>query len=133
MTIQREHLPAIRDDINAALAAVAAKHGLTLHLGSISFDANSFTGKLHGAVAGFDPRRRDWQQLAALADLDPTWLDATVQYAKRTFVIAGMDSGRAGFKVCLKDPVTGKEFTAKATDFKRGATLVRPAPTTVAA
>ena len=40
--INKSTLPSIRADINAALAAVAAKHGLVMSIGNIRFTEDSF-------------------------------------------------------------------------------------------
>lgn len=45
-TFDRSNLEQIRREINNALAAITAKHGLDISLGSISFNAASFTTKL---------------------------------------------------------------------------------------
>lgn len=54
-TLDRDLLKALRVDIDAALAAVAQKHGVkTLRTGNATFDpgAGSFTFKLEGVVEG---------------------------------------------------------------------------------
>ena len=43
-------LKMLRDEINAALAPVAAKHGIDLHAGNGTFGLANFTLKLNGAV-----------------------------------------------------------------------------------
>lgn len=50
MTFTKENLSTIRADLNIALAEVAAKHGITLDIGNISFNENSFTAKLSAAI-----------------------------------------------------------------------------------
>lgn len=50
-TFDRANLKTIRADLEAALAAVSAKHGIALSTGSISFNANSFTTKVTAVVA----------------------------------------------------------------------------------
>lgn len=52
----KSNLKAVRADLNAALATVAAKHGITLNVGNITFRADSFSTKLtaitNNATAG---------------------------------------------------------------------------------
>jgi hypothetical protein len=50
--ITKPQLAAIRADINAALAAVAKKHGVDFNLGNIRFTPETFSGKLTGTVRG---------------------------------------------------------------------------------
>jgi hypothetical protein len=49
-SFDKKNLGTIREDITNALKAVEQKHGMKLALGSIRFDANTFSGKLTGAV-----------------------------------------------------------------------------------
>lgn len=65
-TFDRANLKTIRADLEAALAAVSAKHGIALSTGSISFNANSFTTKVTAVVANtatgatVDPQEVKW-------------------------------------------------------------------------
>lgn len=54
-TFDRENLPLVRADIDAALKAVTEKHGITLRLGNITFDPSgaSFTASLQGRAGDF--------------------------------------------------------------------------------
>lgn len=54
-TFDKANLKALRPEIDAALAVVAARHGITLTLGNIGFDPGgaSFTAKLMGQAASF--------------------------------------------------------------------------------
>jgi len=47
----KTNLKTLRADIDAALAKVAADHGIDLQLGKISFDATSFSAPLKATVA----------------------------------------------------------------------------------
>jgi hypothetical protein len=46
-TLSKEQLNAIREDINIVLKTVGDKYKMDISLGSISYQADSFTGKLH--------------------------------------------------------------------------------------
>ena len=48
--ITRDTIKTIRKDLDAALATVATKHGLTLATERISFTADNFTAKVTGAT-----------------------------------------------------------------------------------
>lgn len=50
--INKSTLPSIRAEINAALQAVGAKHGLNFSLGNIRFTDTTFSGKLEAAAVG---------------------------------------------------------------------------------
>jgi len=49
-SFDKQNLKQIRADIDAALKAVEDKYGMKVSLGSIRFDANTFSGKLTAAV-----------------------------------------------------------------------------------
>lgn len=59
-TFDRANLQALRPEIDAALAAVAQKHGIELRLGNISFDptGTSFTSKIEGKAGAFGETKR---------------------------------------------------------------------------
>lgn len=46
-----QNLRALRTDLDAALAAVCAKHGITLSVGKMTYSANEFTARLTGNTA----------------------------------------------------------------------------------
>jgi hypothetical protein len=47
-TITKSNIATIRSDVEAALAAVAKKHGLTITVGRITYDDSSFRCKVEG-------------------------------------------------------------------------------------
>lgn len=133
MKLSKGILPTIRHDIDAALAAVAAKHGLTFDMGTIRFTENSFSAKLTANVAGFKPEANDFTQYAPSLDLDPTWLGATVRYANRNFEVTGLQLGRGAAKVTVRDMGNDKPYLIKVDLFRLQAKLVSLAPGVTAA
>lgn len=53
-TFNKQNLATIRKDIDAALAEVAAKHGITLGLGTITFSGDTFSTKLTAMIKDGD-------------------------------------------------------------------------------
>lgn len=53
-SFNKQNLPSIRADINEALAAVAAKHGIVLSLDNISFTESTFSSKINAAIVSGD-------------------------------------------------------------------------------
>ena len=49
-TFDRANLKKLRDDIDAAIAAVGSAHGISLTLGSARFSSNNVTMKLEGSI-----------------------------------------------------------------------------------
>lgn len=82
--LDREALRAIVADINAALAPVAAKHGIALNVGRSVFTASSATIKVEAAVrgAGADAdasardlkAAQDWEGWHSILGLQKEWL-----------------------------------------------------------
>ncbi len=50
MSITRNSVKSLRNDIDAALAAVGAKHGVSIHAGNARFDSNTVSFKLEAKV-----------------------------------------------------------------------------------
>lgn len=67
-TFTKQNLPQLRADIDAALAAVAAKHGIKLQTGNISFNPNEATIKLMASAEG--AAEHNLQMLRQFAKLD---------------------------------------------------------------
>lgn len=68
-------LNTLRPEIQAALDAVAAKHGITLKLGNIGFsaDGGSFTSKVEGKVEAIanEAEKARFRETAAMFGYDP--------------------------------------------------------------
>lgn len=74
-TFDKQNLAALRVDIQAALDAVAAKHGISLQLKNISFDPTrtSFRAPIEGETAGAaDVERNQAVSLAKAYGVDAT-------------------------------------------------------------
>ncbi len=52
MALTKSQVSQIRSDLNAAMLAVATKHGIDFNLGNIRFSEDSFSGKLSAVVRG---------------------------------------------------------------------------------
>ena len=109
--ITKQVLQALRADVNEALKAVAAKHGLGLELGNATFDPRAGIAKFVMLVAAPSASgatdhatvkaEAEWKELASLYRLDPKWLGASgVRPATgATFKVLGLVSSRAKFPV----------------------------------
>lgn len=72
-SFEKQTFTFLRAEIDAALNAVAAKHGITLKIGNISFDAGKFSTKLEGKCeASGDQEQKMAIQMARLYDIDAT-------------------------------------------------------------
>lgn len=86
-TLNRDVIRDLRTEINAALAAVAAKHGLSMNAGNCSFTSTSATLKLEISTISATGEVIS-KTLAALRS-NAKWLGLTDDHLNATFQIAG--------------------------------------------
>jgi hypothetical protein len=98
-TINRNVLTAIRADLDAAIAAVAAKHGVSMKTGSARFSSAAATMKVEIATISATGEvisktiaalRANYKYLGLTED----HLNATFSIAGRTYKLAGYNSRR---------------------------------------
>jgi hypothetical protein len=112
-------LNVLRQDINAALTAVAAKHGITLAAGNISFTPTTCTIKVEAAVTNPETGRaasREEDNFVALAGfygLAPTDLGRQVSLSGQTYEIVGLKPKAHKRPVLLKS-ASGRMVVADA-------------------
>ena len=94
--ISRSLLSTLREEINSALAPVAAKHGITLHAGNASYTSTSFTFKLEG-------RGKSAEGKPMLSELEKRSLVMEINHPSVT------EENVAGFQ--FKDTRTGRTQT----------------------
>lgn len=114
----KQNLATIRKDIDAALAEVAAKHGITLGIGNISFTDTSFTTKLtamikDGNVATDDTMSakqmtwaKDFKLYASLYGMKAEDLGKKVTIGSTEYVIVGARP-RAKQNIVMRNPNGG--------------------------
>lgn len=72
-SFDKQNLAILRKEIDAALNAVAARHGIELKIGNISFDAGRFGTKLEGkSDSNADQEQKYAINMANLYDIDAT-------------------------------------------------------------
>ena len=83
-------LERVRHEVRKALTEVNETLGITLKIGNIRFDANTFTTKLEGTVTGFDQRSKDWADYCWKFDLEEDWLGQTIESGGEQYKIVGL-------------------------------------------
>lgn len=116
MTIKTaQQLKAIRQDIEAALKAVAEKHGLqTVKVGTMRHDADGFRTALEVQYQGGDTADMKALRLnAPFMGFNQEIAGATIQYGGKILKVTGMKRT----KLVLE--ADGKTYTASIDDVKR--------------
>lgn len=91
----RDACKLLRDEIDAALQAVAKKHGITLKVGNASFDANQINFKLNAMTLGeggevVTPEKKAFIADAHFYGFKAEDLGRTFMSNGKTFTIAGL-------------------------------------------
>lgn len=111
----RQNLAQLRSEIDAALKAVAAKNGISLSLGPISFTAETFKAKVNGGViaTGGTVVTQEAKRLEAEAQFGPLCgrgVGFRFDHAGDTFELTGYASRRGKFPLQAKRLRDGRGF-----------------------
>lgn len=112
MKFTKSVLKAMRQDIDAALAVVAKKHGITLSIGNISFDANSFRTTL-SAKGSEDTNENEQVEFLANAGkigLDNKAYGAIFSSNGSDFEIVGVVPRRRKYPISARKVSNGGSF-----------------------
>lgn len=127
-------LRTLRTDLDAALAAVAKKHGIALGIGNFSYSTidgtartklevavvDKKTAKSAGSSAAVSPKmlqaRKDFKHHAKSYGLEPSWLDRKVFIgrSRMIFQIVGLNPSRPKYCVLIKNEKNGRIEAATA-------------------
>jgi hypothetical protein len=112
--LDKQFLKELRDDIDAALAPLGAKHGLSLKAGNAAFSETTATFKLQVCLktSSGEAITQERQNYIAYADtygLKPEWLDQTFSSESRVFKIVGLLPRRSKNPVLCRTE-NGKEY-----------------------
>mgnify|MGYP003337943511 FL=1 len=94
-TITRDVLNALRADLDAAIAAVAAKHGVSMKTGSARFSSAAATMKVE--IATISATGEVISKTLAALRANYKWLGLTEAHLNATFSIAGHTYKLAGY------------------------------------
>lgn len=133
--LDRTTLRALRASINAALAALASQHGISISVGNASYTDSTAVFKLNlavknpdGTVASRD--REDFIQYASLYGMKPEWLGCTFQSLGKAFKIIGLAPKRRKNPIICQEARTGKNFVFPAHSIVALMTEGSPMPAT---
>ena len=127
--INRDLLKTLRPEIEAALAAIAAQHGVKFKVGNATFDPTlgTFKFNLEGRATGGDaPELIHLRRYAAMYNIDLAWLDRDKMVAGKAYRMTGLKLGsRLGAKITATGP-DGRTYLFKPASFAIAAAPVAP-------
>ena len=107
-SFNKSNLADVRSAINTSLNDVADHFGITLEVGTISFEGSNFTAKLKANIVSEDGvvqtrERKDFTRYAkTLCDLDPDWLDKSYTNNGKSYKITGLKTKATKNKIMLE-------------------------------
>jgi hypothetical protein len=134
MPITRQLLRDIRVDVDAALVAIAKRHGVLLSMGNASFRETDATMKMNitladkatvaavasgGVSAKAAKAEADFKKLAKSYGMEPEWLHTAVSIHGRSMEIAGLLPNRSVNCVLVRG-AKGGEYIASVDDVLQG-------------
>ena len=111
MQITSQSVKALRDEIDAALAAIAEKHGVTIHAGNAKFTNTTIDFKLQVASKG-DDGVAETEERKMLKAMHPDLVDAVV--AGGRFKVIGYKRKARKNPFVAIEQFTGKTFVLPA-------------------
>lgn len=115
----RESLKLLRADIDAALAQVAAKHGIALASARCTFSSDNFKLAVEGATKQASgevntPEAASFNAMAAFYRLKPENLGASVRIEGEEYRISGLRPNAKKRPICLTRVRDGQRIVASA-------------------
>ena len=106
-TFERSNLKDLREDMVAALQAVALKHGVQFTPKGCSFSPTAATFRIEAAVineggVAETKERQDFARYASIYGLKPEWLDKTFVYGAGNYSIVGLATRKSKAPVMAK-------------------------------
>jgi hypothetical protein len=117
-TFNRNNVAQLQNEVKAAIALIAERHGIKIEMGRGSFSANAFTLKVEGAVVTSDGtamtrEAEAFRQLASLYGLRPEDLGRSIPFQGGTANIIGLKSRASRMPIVLQDE-NGKTWKTSA-------------------
>ena len=85
-------LKLLRPEINKSLAELSERFGITLKIGNIRYDDDTFTSKIEASLVGADLKANDWSKHFWRFGMEEGWLGETIEYCGQDYKIVGLKS-----------------------------------------
>ena len=107
-TFERSNLKDLREDMVAALQAVALKHGVQFTPKGCSFSTTAATFRIEAAVindggVAETKERQDFSRYASIYGLKPEWLDQSFRHGSDTYTIIGLATRKSKAPVLARN------------------------------
>jgi hypothetical protein len=136
-TITRPLLRTLRDEINAALAEVGARHGVTLVADNVKFtdmsarfvlSVNLANETVQAQIAsGVDPKiakaEADYKEFCQVCGADPAWLGQRVRVGSGEFKVVGLLPNKHKNCILIQRISTGKNFIVDPATVRSGMSI----------
>ena len=83
-------LKLLRPEINESLAELGERFGITLKIGNIRYDDDTFTSKIEASVVGADLKANDWSKHFWRFGMEEDWLGRTFERRGYDYKIVGL-------------------------------------------
>ena len=110
MTFTRAKVKTIRTEIDKALAAVAAKHGVEFSLGTIRFSDTDLRGTLKCVSADKDAGRKMFERDAFRVGVKKDAYGKTFTSNGKTFRITGINTRAKKYPICAETVNRGDKY-----------------------
>lgn len=125
-TLNTTSLRILRDEIDAALADLGTKHGLSITVGRGSYDPDGLRATLRLEIGALSEggtvvtkERKAYLDMAKLYDMDPEWIDQPCTIAGEVFILTGLSPKAARYPINLKRARDGKAYRYPADTVQR--------------
>jgi hypothetical protein len=105
-------LKMVREAIQSSLDGLQEELGIQLKIGTMRFDASTFTTKLEASLFDHDPLAEEWEKYADRFGLDVTWIGKKFLYIGKTHTIVGLDTKKRKYPVMTACDGKKYKFTA---------------------
>ena len=85
-------LKLLRPEINKSLAELGERFGITLKIGNIRYEDDTFTSKIEASVVGADLKANDWSKHFWRFGMEEDWLGRTFERRGYEYKIVGLKS-----------------------------------------
>lgn len=110
--IDKQIVKQFRDDFNKAMEALEKQYGFVIELGSITYTAMSFTGKLdvREGESRDDVNEQDFKRHCGMHGLSPEDYDRRFTFQGKDYIIVGIMPNKRKYPICCQQVEDGDTY-----------------------